>query len=353
MTDHQPSVPPAAVGRPDDGLADASLAPTVSAPAGASPATLAAAHLRLAYDDRIIVDDLSVTIPAGAVTVIVGANACGKSTLLRALARLLAPRAGTVLLDGDDIRRLPTRTVAQRLGLLPQQPIAPDGIVVSDLVARGRHPHQRWFRQWSREDQHAVDHALAATGTTALADRSVDELSGGQRQRVWIAMALAQGTEILLLDEPTTFLDLAHQVEVLDLLADLNAADGRTIVCVLHDLNLACRYATHLIALRDGAIAAQGRPADVITPALVDHVFDMPAQILIDPVAGSPLVIPIGRHHRPPDEGGGVAPPVEVAPARVEHVVHPPPPLRPPAHLPIATPARPAVPTPIDPAPPT
>lgn len=261
--------------------------------------SLRADHLRLAYDDRIVVDDLSLEIPAGEVTVIVGANACGKSTLLRALARLLSPRFGTVLLDGEDIRRLPTRVVAQRLGMLPQQPIAPDGIVVSDLVARGRHPHQRWFRQWSAEDQDAVEHALVATGISALADRSVDELSGGQRQRVWIAMALAQGTEILLLDEPTTFLDLAHQVEVLDLLADLNAADGRTIVCVLHDLNLACRYATHLIALRDGSIAAQGRPADVITAALVDHVFGLPATIVPDPVAGSPLVIPIGRHHRP------------------------------------------------------
>ena len=287
----------------EDRLADASLAPPVRHAPGAPPATLAAANLRLAYDERIIVEDLTVTIPAGEITVIVGANACGKSTLLRALARLLAPRAGTVLLNGSDIGRLPTRTVAQQLGMLPQQPIAPDGIVVSDLVARGRHPHQRWFRQWSTEDQDAVDHALAATGITALADRSVDELSGGQRQRVWIAMALAQGTEILLLDEPTTFLDLAHQVEVLDLLADLNAADGRTIVCVLHDLNLASRYATHLIAMRDGAIAAQGRPNDIITEELVDHVFGLQARIVPDPVAGSPLIIPIGRHHRPPAPG--------------------------------------------------
>jgi len=287
----------------EDEVADASLAPPIQHEPGTPPASLAAEHLRLAYDDRIVVEDLSVAIPVGAITVIVGANACGKSTLLRALARLLPPRAGTVLLDGKDIRRLPTRTVAQQLGMLPQQPIAPDGIVVSDLVARGRHPHQRWFRQWSKEDQDAVDHALAATGITALADRSVDELSGGQRQRVWIAMALAQGTEILLLDEPTTFLDLAHQVEVLDLLADLNAADGRTIVCVLHDLNLACRYATHLIAMRDGAIAAQGPPAEVVTADLVDHVFGLRARIIADPVAGSPLVIPIGRHHRPDREG--------------------------------------------------
>jgi iron complex transport system ATP-binding protein len=216
-----------------------------------------------------------------------------------------------VLLNGRNIRTMATRTVAQTLGMLPQQPVAPDGITVSDLVTRGRHPHQRWFRQWSKQDQDAVEDALAATGITELADRSVDELSGGQRQRVWIAMALAQGTEILLLDEPTTFLDLAHQVEVLDLLADLNAADGRTIVCVLHDLNLACRYATHLIAMRDGAIAAQGRPADIVTEALVDHVFGLTARIVPDPVSGSPLIIPIGRHHRPPEHlaPGAVPPP--------------------------------------------
>jgi iron complex transport system ATP-binding protein len=258
-------------------------------------APLAAEHVRLAYDDRVIVEDLSLAIPAGRITVVVGANACGKSTLLRALARLLTPRSGVVLLDGDEIRRLPTRTVAQRLGMLPQQPISPDGIVVSDLVARGRHPHQRWFRQWSAADEAAVDEALAATATADLADRPVDELSGGQRQRVWIAMALAQGTDILLLDEPTTFLDLAHQVEVLDLLAELNATRGRTIVCVLHDLNLACRYAHHLVAMRDGAIVAEGTPADVMTEETVADVFGLASRIIPDPVTGSPLVIPIGR----------------------------------------------------------
>ena len=192
---------------------------------------------------------------------IVGANACGKSTLLRGLARLLKPKGGSVLLDGEDIARLPTKQVAIRLGILPQQPIAPEGITVADLVARGRHPHQRWFRQFSIEDEAAVAAALDATEITDLADRSVDELSGGQRQRVWIALTLAQGTPLMLLDEPTTFLDLAHQVEVLDLLADLNEREGRTIVLVLHDLNLACRYAHHLVAMKDGADRRPG-PAE-------------------------------------------------------------------------------------------
>ena len=273
---------------------------TTSAEPPQDPAPrLVAQHVRLAYDDRVIVDDLSVEIPTGRVTVIVGANACGKSTLLRSLARLLTPRSGTVLLDGEAIRSTPTREVAQKLGILPQQPISPDGIVVSDLVARGRHPHQRWFRQWSNEDQEAVDRALADTRTAELADRSVDELSGGQRQRVWIAMALAQGTDILLLDEPTTFLDLAHQVEVLDLLSELNTQRGRTIVCVLHDLNLACRYADHLVAMRSGAIVAEGTPSDVITEETVREVFGLESRIVTDPVAGSPMVVPIGRVHRP------------------------------------------------------
>jgi len=259
---------------------------------------LRAEGLSLAYDDRVIVDDLAVTIPDGEVTVIVGANACGKSTLLRGLARLLRPRAGTVVLDGEDIHRLPTKQVATRLGILPQQPIAPEGITVGDLVGRGRNPHQRFFRQWSREDEAAVQAALLATRTADLADRCVDELSGGQRQRVWIALALAQDTPLMLLDEPTTFLDLAHQVEVLDLLAELNEADGRTVVLVLHDLNLACRYADHLIAMRDGRIVAEGAPAQVVTAELVADVFGLHAQIVPDPVTGTPLVIPIPARHR-------------------------------------------------------
>ncbi len=261
--------------------------------------TLGAEDLSLGYDDRIISEDLSVEIPHGKVTVIVGANACGKSTLLRGLARLLRPKAGTVLLDGTDIHRLPTKQVATRLGILPQQPIAPEGITVADLVARGRHPHQRFFRQWSSADQAAVDAALAATRTADLADRSVDELSGGQRQRVWIALALAQGTPLMLLDEPTTFLDLAHQVEVLDLLAELNATEDRTVVLVLHDLNLACRYADHLIAMRDGAIVAEGPPAEVITAELVADVFGLDAHIIPDPLTGTPLVLPVPASRRP------------------------------------------------------
>jgi iron complex transport system ATP-binding protein len=261
---------------------------------------LVAERVRLAYDDRVVVDDLSFAVPDGRVSVIVGPNACGKSTLLRALARLLSPQRGTVLLDGEAIRRLPTRVVAQRLGILPQQPVAPDGITVGDLVARGRNPHQRWFRQWSRADEEAVHAALDATGIGELADRSVDELSGGQRQRAWIAMALAQGTDILLLDEPTTFLDLTHQVEVLDLLTDLNATSGRTIVCVLHDLNLAGRYAHHLVAMRDGAIVAEGPPAAVVTEATVAEVFGLESVVVADPVCGSPLIVPVGRHHRAP-----------------------------------------------------
>jgi iron complex transport system ATP-binding protein len=254
---------------------------------------LVARDLSLAYDERIVVDHLSTAIPAAQVTVIVGANACGKSTLLRGLARLLPARTGAVLLDGQDIARVPTRAVAARLGLLPQQPIAPDGITVGDLVGRGRHPHQRWFRQWSPEDELAVQAALLATGTADLVDRAVDELSGGQRQRVWIAVALAQGTGLLLLDEPTTFLDLAHQVEVLDLLADLNEAEGRTVVLVLHDLNLACRYAHHLIAMRDGGVVAEGPPGDVVTRELVADVFGLTAEVVPDPITGTPLVLPV------------------------------------------------------------
>jgi iron complex transport system ATP-binding protein len=253
-------------------------------------------HLRLAYDRIEVADDLTVEIPPGKITVIIGANACGKSTLLRALARLLKPKAGTVYLDGKDIQQTPTREVAARLGILPQTPIAPDGIKVVDLVSRGRYPHQKWFRQWSDEDEEAVAQAMLATGTVELADRPVDELSGGQRQRVWIAMTLAQGTDILLLDEPTTYLDLAHEVEVLDLLVDLNASHGRTIVAVLHQLDQACRYAQHLIAMCGGKIVAQGPPAEIVTAELVGEVFDLRCQIVTDPLTGTPMVVPIGRH---------------------------------------------------------
>ena len=258
--------------------------------------TLAAQDLRLAYDERVIVTKLSVDIPPGKITVIVGPNACGKSTLLRALARLLKPKGGAVLLDGTSIHKMPTRTVATKLGILPQSPVAPEGITVADLVGRGRYPHQGWFRQWTTGDRLAVDGALEATGTLDLAHRPVDELSGGQRQRVWIAMTLAQGTGLMLLDEPTTYLDLSHQVDILDLLVDLNQREGRTIVLVLHDLNQACRYAHHLIAMRGGAIVAEGSPDTIVTPELVTDVFGLPCRVIEDPVSATPMVVPIGRH---------------------------------------------------------
>jgi len=258
---------------------------------------LSARGLSLAYEGRTVVDGLDLDIPAGQVTAIVGPNACGKSTLLRGLSRLLPPAAGTVLLDGADIHGLPTKQVAQRLGLLPQTPTAPDGITVADLVSRGRYPHQGWFRRWTAHDDEAVAEAMTATGIDDLADRAVDELSGGQRQRVWIAMALAQRTDILLLDEPTTFLDISHQLEVLDLLLDLNAARGTTIVMVLHDLNLAARYAGHLIAMRAGAVVAAGDPASVVTADLMRDVFGVESVVADDPVTGTPLVVPLGRHH--------------------------------------------------------
>ncbi|WP_107773791.1 ABC transporter ATP-binding protein [Nocardioides sediminis] len=258
---------------------------------------LVAAGLSLGYDDRPVVHDLDLHVPDGRVTVIVGANACGKSTLLRGLARLLRPRSGAVLLDGEAIHRQPTKQVARTLGLLPQNPVAPEGVTVVDLVGRGRHPHHGAFRRWTTEDDAAVAEALTLTDTLDLADRVVDELSGGQRQRVWIAMALAQGTDLLLLDEPTTYLDVAHQVEMLDLLAELNARRGTTIVMVLHDLNLSARYADHLVALRGGRVAAEGAPRDVVTEEVVREVFGLDNRVIEDPVSHTPLVVPVGRRH--------------------------------------------------------
>ncbi|EFL00883.1 phosphonate ABC transporter, ATP-binding protein [Streptomyces sp. SPB78] len=259
-----------------------------------APATrLAARGLSLGYDTgRVIVDDLDVEIPDGKVTVVVGPNACGKSTLLRALGRLLKPRAGTVLLDGADLARAPGKETARTIGVLPQTPQPPDGITVADLVARGRQPHQKWWRQWSEDDERAVTEALERTDTAQLAERLVDELSGGQRQRVWIAMALAQETDLLLLDEPTTYLDMAHQVEVLDLVRRLNHERARTVVAVLHDLNQAVRYGDHLIAMKAGRIIAQGDPAEIITADLVREVFGLESVVVPDPVTGGPLVVP-------------------------------------------------------------
>lgn len=270
--------------------------------------------LTLAYDDRTIARDLGVEIPDGSFTVIIGPNACGKSTLLRALARMLKPKQGAVYLDGEEIHSLPGKEVARRLGLLPQTATAPDGITVADLVARGRFPHQKLLRQWSRDDERAVDAAMAWTRVSDLADRTVDELSGGQRQRVWIAMALAQETPILLLDEPTTYLDIAHQIEVLNLCAQLHEEQDRTMVAVLHDLNHAARYATHLVAMKDGAVMAQGDPSQVVTAELVEAVFGLPCVVVPDPETGTPLVVPrartsrLGRdaqpHHQPHQQHG-------------------------------------------------
>jgi iron complex transport system ATP-binding protein len=259
--------------------------------------TLTVEGAALGYGDRVVVESLDLAVPPGQITAIVGANACGKSTLLRAMSRLLTPRSGKVVLDGRDLHRLNTKDVARALGLLPQSPIAPEGIVVSDLVSRGRNPHQGLLGRWTSADDVAVADALEVTNTVDLADRCVDELSGGQRQRVWIAMALAQQTDILLLDEPTTFLDVSHQIDVLDLLADLNRVRGTTIVMVLHDLNLAARYADHLVAMSGGRVHIKGAPEQVLTAETVREVFGLESQIIGDPVSGKPMVLPIGRHH--------------------------------------------------------
>ena len=249
--------------------------------------------LTLSYDDRRITEDLDLQIPRGEITVILGPNACGKSTLLRALSRLLTPQHGDVLLDGDEIRRMPPKALARRLGLLPQTSTAPPGITVVDLIARGRFPHQRMLSQWSEADQLAVARAMEATRTTPLADRLVEELSGGQRQRVWIAMVLAQNTPVMLLDEPTTYLDISHQLEVMELVRGLNRDEGRTVALVLHDLNQACRYADHLIVMSDGRIASRGRPDEVMTEQLLAEVFSLEARVVPDPVFGTPLVVPM------------------------------------------------------------
>nr|WP_203631915.1 ABC transporter ATP-binding protein [Streptomyces halstedii] len=248
----------------------------------------------IGYGRRPLSEHLDVRVPDRSFTVVIGPNACGKSTLLRAVSRLLKPSAGRVVLDGRSIAEYGSREVARTLGLLPQTSQAPDGITVADLVSRGRHPHQRLMRQWTRQDEKAVLDAMAATSVTELSGRPVDELSGGQRQRVWVAMVLAQQTPILLLDEPTTFLDIAHQIDLLELFTDLHRA-GHTLVAVLHDLNHAARYATHLIAMRDGRIVAEGTPREVVTAALVEEVFDLPCQVVPDPVTGTPMVIPLAR----------------------------------------------------------
>jgi iron complex transport system ATP-binding protein len=261
---------------------------------------LRAERVTLGYSGTTAVDEVDLAVPDGRITIVVGANASGKSTLLRGLARLLPPSSGRVLLDGEQVDRLRSLEVAKVLALLPQAPVAPAGITVADLVGRGRYPHQGWFRSWTAGDAGAVSAALAATGMADLAERQVGELSGGQRQRVWVAMALAQQTDLLLLDEPTTYLDVNHQLELLDLLTELNHARGTTIVIVLHELNLAFRYADHLVAMKDGRIAAEGAPRDIVTAEMVTAVFGMQCRVIPCPVSGAPMVVPVGRH----DSGG-------------------------------------------------
>lgn len=249
------------------------------------------------YGERTVLDTLNVDIKRGAITSIVGPNGCGKSTLLRTMSRLLNPTKGEIVLDGKSIHDIPTRKLATQLGLLPQTPIAPDGIVVADLVGRGRTPHQGILGRWSQQDYDIVAEALETTGISDLSERSIDELSGGQRQRVWIAMALAQRTDTLLLDEPTTYLDVKHQLDVLDLLTELNRDRGTTIVMVLHDLNLAARYSDELVAVSGGKVFAHGHPREVITKENVKSVFGIDSVIITDPVSDHPAVMPIGRHH--------------------------------------------------------
>jgi iron complex transport system ATP-binding protein len=279
---------------------------TAESPVAAdAPARLVGRQLRLAYGEVVVTDKLDIDILDGRVTAIIGPNGCGKSTLLRALGRLLRPTAGHVLLDGKRIDRMPTREVARAVGVLPQSPTAPEGLTVADLVMRGRHPHQRWFHQWSRDDESAAAEALRWTDMLDLAARPVDALSGGQRQRAWISMALAQGTDLLLLDEPTTFLDLAHQIDVLDLIARLHRERRRTVVMVLHDLSLAARYADVLVAMKDGRVVVSGAPAEVITPERLHEVFGLRALVVPDPATGTPLVVPLPREPEPTSVGPG------------------------------------------------
>lgn len=258
-------------------------------------ARLRGEQLTLAYGKKIIAESLNVTIPDGHFTAIIGPNGCGKSTLLRTLSRLMTPTHGHVYLDGEEIQHYASKEVARRIGLLAQNATTPGDISVQELVARGRYPHQPLFSRWRQEDENAVQNAMLATGVVNLANQSVDTLSGGQRQRVWIAMVLAQDTSIMLLDEPTTWLDISHQIDLLELLSELNRERGFTLAAVLHDLNQACRYATHLIAMREGKIVAEGAPKEIVTPAFIEAVYGLRCMIIEDPVAHTPLVVPLGR----------------------------------------------------------
>ncbi|WP_096200365.1 ABC transporter ATP-binding protein [Bacillus sp. FJAT-45350] len=251
--------------------------------------------LSVGYNDRLLFQSLNLTIPRGQISVFVGSNGCGKSTLLRSMTRLLKPAEGSVLLEGKDVHRMSSREVAKKMGILPQSPISPEGLTVYDLVKQGRYPHQSWLKRWTEEDTEKVDAAMKATRVDELRDRPVDELSGGQRQRAWIAMTLAQDSDIILLDEPTTYLDMTHQIEILDLLFELNEKHSRTIIMVLHDINLASRYAHNIIAIKDGAVFNQGTPEDIINCDLVRSVFGMECQVTNDPLFGTPHCIPFGR----------------------------------------------------------
>ncbi|MGW4328063.1 ABC transporter ATP-binding protein [Nocardia sp. NPDC004573] len=288
-------------------IADITTTPEAAGRASTPGHRLSAENVTLGYGDRVVVDGLSSTITPGVVTTVIGPNGCGKSTLLRSLGRLLRPRDGRVLLDGKAISTMKTKDVARIIGMLPQSPVAPEGLTVADLVARGRHPHQSWFRQWSGTDETEVTTALEQTGIADLADCPLDELSGGQRQRAWISMALAQGTDILLLDEPTTYLDLAHSIEVLDLVDRLHADLGRTVVMVLHDLNLAIRYSDQLVVMHAGRVVATGAPSEVVSVELLREVFDLDATVLEDPVSGRPMIVPIGARHVRGKTGGPAA----------------------------------------------
>jgi iron complex transport system ATP-binding protein len=259
---------------------------------------LEAKDIAVSYGGVFIFDHLNLEIPEGKITVFIGSNGCGKSTLLRSLARLLKPVQGEILLNGLNISKMPSKNLAKQLSLLPQGPIAPEGLTVLQLVKQGRYPYQSWLQQWSVDDERCVQEAILATGMEELTERSVDSLSGGQRQRAWIAMTLAQQSDIILLDEPTTYLDLTHQIEVLDLLLELNERDGRTIVMVLHDINLACRYADHIVAIQDGAIFAQGQPSHIIHAETIESVFRLKCQVITDPIYGSPMIIPQGKSKR-------------------------------------------------------
>jgi len=265
--------------------------------------TIKTQDLVISYGDKPIIEELNLSVPKGKITVFIGSNGSGKSTLLRSLARLLKPQSGHIVIDGQHISKWPTKELAKRLAILPQGPVAPEGLTVLQLVKQGRYPYQNWLNQWSKKDEEMVNEALRLTKMTEFMERPVDSLSGGQRQRAWIAMILAQGSDTILLDEPTTYLDLAHQIEILDLLYDLNKEEQRTIVMVLHDINLACRYADYIVSIKQGKVVSEGRPEDTITPVLMQEVFGLPCDVIEDPIYGTPLCVPYGKGNKIPKLG--------------------------------------------------